>query len=72
MGGRRRTLAGAVIAALVAGTMVVPVSTAAAVDTVNTSRLEKAVTVNGILSHERVLQRIANQNGGTRASGTEG
>ncbi|TKV58978.1 M20/M25/M40 family metallo-hydrolase [Nakamurella flava] len=52
--------------------MVVPVSTAAAVDTVNTTRLEKAVTVNGILSHERVLQRIANQNGGTRASGTEG
>lgn len=72
MGVRRRTLSGAVIAALVAGTMVVPVSTAAAVDKVNTTRLEKAVTVNGILSHERVLQRIANQNGGTRASGTEG
>ena len=34
--------------------------------------LRDAVTVNGILSHERALQRIANQNGGTRASGTPG
>jgi hypothetical protein len=30
------------------------------------------VTVGGILDHERVFQRIANQNGGTRASGTPG
>ena len=30
------------------------------------------MTVNGILQHERALQRIANQNGGTRASGTPG
>ena len=30
------------------------------------------MTVGGILSHERVFQRIANQNGGTRASGTPG
>jgi Zn-dependent M28 family amino/carboxypeptidase len=30
------------------------------------------VTVGGILAHERVLQRIANRNGGTRASGTSG
>jgi Zn-dependent M28 family amino/carboxypeptidase len=45
---------------------------AAAVDDVNTKKLRDAVTVNGILSHERVLQRIANQNGGTRASGTPG
>jgi Zn-dependent M28 family amino/carboxypeptidase len=30
------------------------------------------VTVGGILGHERVFQRIANQNGGTRASGTPG
>ena len=29
-------------------------------------KLRDAVTVNGILGHERVLQRIANQNGGTR------
>jgi len=45
---------------------------ALAVDEVNTKRLRNAVTVGGILSHERVLQRIANQNGGTRASGTPG
>ena len=43
-----------------------------AVDDVNTAKLRKAVTVNGILQHERALQRIANQNGGTRASGTPG
>ena len=45
---------------------------ALAVDEVNTKRLRNAVTVGGILSHERVFQRIANQNGGTRASGTPG
>lgn len=45
---------------------------ALAVDEVNTKRLRDAVTVSGILGHERVLQRIANNNGGTRASGTPG
>ena len=30
------------------------------------------MTVNGILQHERAFQRIANNNGGTRASGTSG
>ncbi|MEJ7742245.1 MAG: PA domain-containing protein [Nocardioidaceae bacterium] len=44
----------------------------AAVDDINTSRLREAVTVGGILSHERVFQRIANNNEGTRASGTRG
>jgi len=39
---------------------------------VNTKKLRKAVTVSGILQHERALQRIANQNDGTRASGTPG
>ena len=34
--------------------------------------LEKAVTVNGVLRHERALQSIANLNGGIRASGTAG
>lgn len=38
----------------------------------DTAKLLKAVTVSGILQHERVLQRIANKNGGTRASGTPG
>jgi Zn-dependent M28 family amino/carboxypeptidase len=45
---------------------------AAAVDTVNSKRIRDAVTVGGILSHERALQRIANNNDGTRASGTPG
>jgi hypothetical protein len=52
--------------------LLVPVSTASAVDAINTAKLRNAVTVNGILGHERVLQRIANRNGGTRASGTAG
>ena len=43
-----------------------------AIDDVNTAKLRKAVTVSGILQHERALQRIANQNDGTRASGTPG
>jgi Zn-dependent M28 family amino/carboxypeptidase len=47
-------------------------SPALALDEVNTQRLRNAVTVGGILAHERVFQRIANQNGGTRASGTPG
>jgi Zn-dependent M28 family amino/carboxypeptidase len=39
---------------------------------VNTKKLRDAVTVNGILQHERALQSIANMYGGTRASGTPG
>ncbi len=45
---------------------------ALAVDEINTKKLRDAVTVAGILGHERALQRIANNNGGTRASGTPG
>jgi Zn-dependent M28 family amino/carboxypeptidase len=45
---------------------------AQAVDKVPSLTLRQGVTVGGILAHERVLQRIANQNGGTRASGTPG
>ena len=45
---------------------------ALAIDQVNTEKLRKAVTVNGILQHERAFQRIANDNDGTRASGTSG
>jgi Zn-dependent M28 family amino/carboxypeptidase len=43
-----------------------------AVDDINSTELRKAVTVSGILQHERALQRIANQNEGIRASGTPG
>jgi Zn-dependent M28 family amino/carboxypeptidase len=61
-----------IVAALATGSLVAAGSPAVALDTVNTKPLRDAVTVSGILSHERVLQRIANQNGGTRASGTPG
>jgi Zn-dependent M28 family amino/carboxypeptidase len=47
-------------------------SPASAADKVNSKKFRDAVTVNGILGHERALQRIANQNDGTRASGTPG
>jgi Zn-dependent M28 family amino/carboxypeptidase len=58
-----------------AATLVVAVlapSPASAVDDVNSKKFRDAVTVNGILAHLRVLQRIANDNDGTRASGTPG
>ena len=58
-----------VAAALIVAMAATP---AQAVDEVNSKRLRDAVTVNGILAHERVLQRIANQNGGNRASGLPG
>lgn len=47
-------------------------STAFGIDEVNSKKLRDAVTVNGILQHERAFQGIANANGGTRASGTPG
>jgi hypothetical protein len=48
-------------------------STASAqLDEVNAKQLRDAVTVDGILQHERALQTIVSLNGGTRASGTPG
>jgi Zn-dependent M28 family amino/carboxypeptidase len=61
-----------VVTTLVASSLLLPIQSAQAVDDINTKRLRDAVTVNGILGHERALQRIANNNGGTRASGTPG
>ncbi|HYN16848.1 MAG TPA: M20/M25/M40 family metallo-hydrolase, partial [Actinomycetes bacterium] len=60
------------IVAVVVLTALLAPSPALAIDEVNTKRLRNAVTVSGILAHERIFQRIANQNGGTRASGTPG
>ena len=68
---RRTVLIGSAVATVLVATAV-PAPAQAAVDEVNTKRLRNAVTVNGIMAHERVFQRIANQNGGTRASGTPG
>jgi Zn-dependent M28 family amino/carboxypeptidase len=39
---------------------------------INSVRLEKLVTVQGIVQHQRALQNIANMNGGTRATETPG
>ena len=66
----RKALWGAAAIPLTLG-LLVPTQ-ASAIDNVNTAKLRDAVTVNGILQHERAFQRIANQNGGTRASGTPG
>jgi Zn-dependent M28 family amino/carboxypeptidase len=65
-----RTSAAAACAGVVALLTFVPA--ASAVDEVNTKKFRDQVTVSGILQHARTLQAIANQNGGTRASGTPG
>jgi Zn-dependent M28 family amino/carboxypeptidase len=57
---------------LVATAFAVVASPASADKPSDTKRLRDAVTVNGILKHEQALQRIADANGGTRASGTSG
>jgi Zn-dependent M28 family amino/carboxypeptidase len=67
---RLGALARAVVCAGLAILVLAP--SAFALDEVNTKKLRDAVTINGILGHERALQRIANLNGGTRASGTPG
>ena len=38
----------------------------------DTSELRQAVTVEGVRAHQQALQAIADENGGTRASGTPG
>ncbi len=59
----RRALARAGVLAGVAACVLTGASPASAqLSDVNTQRLRNAVTVNGILSHERVFQRIANRN----------
>lgn len=67
-----RRLAAVTVLALGAGVVPLTTTSASAIDNVDTKKFRDAVTVNGILGHERALQRIANQNGGTRASGTPG
>jgi Zn-dependent M28 family amino/carboxypeptidase len=60
-----------VTALVVGSTLLVPPS-ADAVDNINTKPLRDAVNVSGILAHERIFQRVANQYAGTRSSGTDG
>lgn len=66
----RRRLAAAASLTLGAG-LFAPLP-AQALDPVDTTRLTSAVSVAGILKHERRFQQIANANDGTRASGTKG
>ena len=63
----RRALIGAVVA-LATALVLAPV--AGAIDKVNTAKLRKGVTVDGILEHERALQEIAIANDDTRAATT--
>ncbi len=65
----RRTI---VAAAVALGMTLVGVAPSQAVDDVNTKKLRQAVSVAGILKHERAFQSIANANDGTRASGLPG
>jgi Zn-dependent M28 family amino/carboxypeptidase len=65
----RRARSG-VLAVLIGSAVLAP--PAAALDEVDTKPLRDALTVNGILRHERALQFIANANGGTRVAGTPG
>ncbi|MDN5856349.1 MAG: M28 family peptidase, partial [Actinomycetia bacterium] len=60
------------VSALTVTSLTVSTGPTMAGDDVNTKKIRKGVTVSGILQHERVLQRIANRHGGTRASGTPG
>jgi Zn-dependent M28 family amino/carboxypeptidase len=66
-----------VFRALVAAASAVAVSlalapAAPAIDKVNTEKLRKGVTVDGILEHQRALQRIAIAHQGNRAATTAG
>jgi Zn-dependent M28 family amino/carboxypeptidase len=67
---RRRRLSVALLSALLAMTTVV--SPVAADDLSESKGFRKAVTLAGIREHQAALQAIADANGGTRLSGTEG
>ncbi|SER34605.1 M28 family metallopeptidase [Microlunatus flavus] len=60
------------VAALGVTALLAPATPAFAVDPVDSSRLRTAVTVGGILEHERALQAIATKNDGNRAATTKG
>lgn len=68
----RKAMVGGVAVVLTAAMAGPAVAVKSGPDDVNTTKLRNAVTVNGILQHERQFQRIANENDGTRASGTPG
>ena len=67
---KRMAISAVALAVIAPALTISGLSTAEGVDDVNSKKLRDAVTVGGIMAHERVLQRIANNHGGTRASGT--
>jgi hypothetical protein len=67
---RRITVVLGLVLALLVAFGVVGVAIAAV--PTDTTALRNAVTVGGILEHERAFQNIADSNGGTRVSGTRG
>src|SRR5262245_34692157 len=62
----------ALLALALVGVLVGAPAASAAPTPTDTSALRNAVTVNGVMKHEKALQQIANANRGTRASGTPG
>ena len=69
---RARLARAGLVLGIATGSLAFASTASAQLDEVNTKKLRDAVTVNGILQHERAFQTIANHNGGTRASGTPG
>jgi Zn-dependent M28 family amino/carboxypeptidase len=69
---RMATTATAIAALTGAALIGAPSEGVAAPRGVDSTRLEKLVTVKGITQHQRALQNIADMNGGTRATRTPG
>ena len=69
---QRRPSSPAVAALGILVSLVVAPSASAQVEQIDTARLRAGVTVNGILQHERALQRIAAASGGNRSAATPG
>ncbi len=75
---RKKIIGAALAAAVIIPVTQLPAATSAVgektsrLQNVPTEEFRDAVTVGGILAHERVFQRIANRNEGIRASGTAG
>jgi Zn-dependent M28 family amino/carboxypeptidase len=61
-----------IAAATAVAVSLIAASGAQAIDRVNTDQLQNRVTVDGIMEHQRALQRIAIANGGNRAATTAG
>ena len=69
---RKPRLRVAIAAATVTTMLLGSVVTANAAVPTDTSELREAVTADAIMGHLAELQKIADNNGGTRASGTPG